>query len=77
MISWARLTPSARSVPYSAASRKLSRASSWPVTSRPITPNSTASSHNATAWRPIERSVFTDWTESSSAWANLPWAHAG
>ena len=61
-ISWARLTPSARSVPYSAASRKLSRASSWPVTSRPITPNSAASSHNATACGLIERSVFTDWT---------------
>ncbi len=38
-----------------------------------MTPNSPASSHSATASGRIERSVFTDCAESSSACANLPW----
>ena len=37
-----------------------------------MTPNSAASSHKATASGRIERSVFTDCVESSSACANLP-----
>ena len=72
VISCPRLIPSARKVPYSVASRKLSRASSWPTMSSPITPKSAASSHSATACGRIERWVFTDWAESSAASGGLP-----
>ena len=72
VISWPRLIPSARKVPYPVASRKLSRASSWPTMSTPMTPTSPASSHSATACGRIERSVFTDWAGGSVASTNLP-----
>jgi len=74
VISWARLIPSARRVPYSAASRKVSRASSWPTMSSPMTPDSAASSHSATACGRIDRWVFTDWAASSEACMGLPCA---
>ena len=72
VISCPRLIPSARKVPYPVASRKLSRASSWPTMSSPMTPNSAASSHSATACGRIERWVFTDWADSSVASTSLP-----
>jgi hypothetical protein len=40
--------------------------------SSPMTPNSPASSHSATACGWIERWVFTDWADSSVASTNLP-----
>ena len=52
--------------------------------SSPMTPNSAASSHSATACGWIERSVFTDWVESRKACTGLPptlllssWLHRG
>ena len=71
VISCPRLIPSARKVPYPVASRKLSRASSWPTMSSPMTPNTPASSHSATACGRIERWVFTDWADSSVASTGL------
>ena len=53
-----RLRPSARSVQYSTESRKLIRASNCPSTRTLITASRAATSHNATACRWMERSVF-------------------
>src|SRR3954447_21855030 len=42
----------------------------------PMMPNSAASSHSATACGRIERSVLTDWSDSSAACTSLPSAVA-
>jgi hypothetical protein len=71
-ISCARVIPSARMVPNPAASMRLCRASNWPRMNSPMMPNSAASSHSATACGRIERSVLTDWSDSSAACTSLP-----
>ena len=48
--SWARVTPSARSVGWSAEATKAWRARIWPMISRAVSATSSANNARATAW---------------------------